>query len=295
MSSMSENRILLLDPFENVLNIYKMVLEGEDFQVDTLVDLKEALQSIAEKRYSIIIMEYFSPFDDISLWIKAVKNNAPETYIIMNSSTDIDDLSYEKLFSIGLDDYLLKPYAPGKLLAHIKKAIRQREVILENQEREKQSLVDPIAYKDQQVIFNQSFFKTLVRQELKKAKRHQQPLSLLLLKLPTEEIMGCQYESFYRNLLKIVRNSVREEDVLGRENGHLGIILNQTDQTGSQILGQRLSRLVQSHPSLETEPSKNSILKNLSFQNYTFSSQGESHSELLNQLLKEIEDPANLQ
>ncbi len=292
---MSEDRILLLDPFENVLNIYKMVLEGEDFQVDTFIDLKEALQPIAENRYAIIIMEYFSSFDDIYLWIQAVKNNAPETYIIMNSSTDIDDLSYEKLFSIGLDDYLLKPHAPGELVARIKKATRQREVILESQQREKQSVVDPIAYKDQQVIFNQPFFKTLVRQELKKAKRHQQPLSLLLLKLPTKETMGGQYEYFYRNLLKIVKNSVREEDVLGRENGHLGIILNQTDQTGSQILGQRLSQLVQSHPSLETEHSKSSILKNLSFQNYTFSSQGESHSELLNQLLKEIEEPANLQ
>jgi PleD family two-component response regulator len=289
---MSNNWILLLDPFENVLNIYKMVLEAENYKVDTAIDLKEALSYLSKKRYSVVITEYLAPFEAVSQLIELAKKNAPEIYIIMNTSTGIDDLSYERLFGLGLDDYLLKPYAPGKLLVHVRKAIRQRAFFLESKEKEKQSLVDPIAYKDQQVIFNQTFFKTLVRQELKKAKRHQQPLSLLLLKLPKEEIMGSQYESFYRNLLKIVKNSVREEDVLGRENGHLGIILNQTDQVGSQTLGQRLSKLIQSHPALETDISINPIIRGLSFENYTFSSHGESQSDVLDRVLRETDPPS---
>jgi DNA-binding response OmpR family regulator len=292
---MSKDWILLLDPFENVLNIYKMVLEGENYKVDTANDLKEALQCLSNKRYSVVIMEFFPPMDAVSQWIELVKNNAPEIFIIMNTSTGIDDFSYEKLFALGLDDYLLKPYAPGKLLVHVKKAMRQREILLESQEKEKQSLVDPLAYKDQQIIFKQTFFKTLIRQELKKAKRHQQPLSLLLLKIPTQETLGSQYEPFYRNLMKIIRNSVREEDLLGRENGHLGILLNQTDQMGSQILSDRLTKLIQSHPTLETDISPDSIVKDLSFHNYTFSSQGETRSELLDLVLKEIETPSGTQ
>jgi PleD family two-component response regulator len=289
---MSENWILLLDPFENVLNIYKMVLEAESYRVDTALDLNEALQYLSYKRYSVIITEYIAPYDVVAQWIQSIKNKAPEIYIIMNTSTEIDDLSYERLFTLGLDDYLLKPYAPGKLLVHVKKAIRQREIILENKEKEKQSLVDPLAYKDQQVIFNQTFFKTVVRQELKKAKRHQQPLSLLLLKIPPKEKMGNHYENFYRNLMKILKDAVREEDLLGRENGHLGILLNQTDQIGSRILGERLSKLIQSHPSLETDVSMDPVIKSLSFQNYTFSSHGETQSEFLNRLLEEIDNPS---
>lgn len=288
---MADNAILLIDPFENVLTIYRTILEEEGFQVDTLTDFNESVQLFSIKHYPVVIMEYLISLEETCHFIQGVKKEASETYIILNTSIVIDDLAYEKLFASGLDDYLLKPYAPGKLLIHIKKGLRQKEVILENKEKEKQSLVDPIAYKDQQLIFNQSFFKTLVRQELKKAKRHQQPLSLLLLKLPTKETMGSHHDSFYCNLMKVIRNSVREEDLLGRENGHLGILLNQTDQAGSQILEQRLSELIQSHPSLKTTPSITPILKNLSFQNYTFPSQGESRSEFINRLLEEIEAP----
>ncbi len=284
---MSGNSILLMDPFENVLTIYRMVLEAESFQVDTVTDLNESGRFFARKQYPVVIMEYFNSFGDTVDFIEEVKKAAPETYIILNTSSVIDDPIYKKFFESGLDDYLLKPYAPEKLLVHIHKGLKQRELILENRGQGKQSFFEPMAQKVQQEIINPPYFKKELRRELKKAKRHQNPMSLLLLKIPSQEIMGDRYEPFYGELVKILKKTLREEDVVGRENGKLGIILSQTDQPGSQVLGQRLSDEIQSYPSFKSEPFFTPILHDLSFQYYTFPSQSEI-PEFLDPLLEGI-------
>jgi DNA-binding response OmpR family regulator len=272
---MSANSILLIDPFENVLTIYQMVLTESGFQVDIVNDLNQSARFIAEKEYLLVIMEYFSSLEETVLFIQEVKKTAPETYIILNTSNIIDDLTYKRLFDSGLDDYLLKPYAPEKLLVHIQKGLKQRGLILENRVHEQQSFFEPMAQKVNQEIVNSLYFKKEIRRELKKAKRHQNPMSLLLLKIPNREILGDRYESFYGGLVKILKGALREEDVVGRENGRLGIILSQTDQIGSQILGQRLSEEIQSNPSFQADEFLKPILQDLAFQFYTFPDQSE--------------------
>jgi DNA-binding response OmpR family regulator len=284
---MSGHSILLMDPFENVLTIYRMVLEEEGFQVDMVTDLKESSRFFLVKEYPIVIMEYFNSFEDTARFIEEVKRTAPETYIILNTANVIDDPTYKRLFESGLDDYLLKPYAPEKLLVHIHKGLKQRGLILENRQQEKHSFFEPMAQKVQQEIINPSYFKKELRRELKKAQRHQNPMSLLLLKIPSQDIMGDRYEPFYGDLVKILKKALREEDLVGRENGKLGIILSQTDQAGSQLLGQRLSEEIQSHPSFQSDAFLKPILRELAFQHYTFPSQSEV-PEFLDPLLEGI-------
>ena len=41
---MPKNSILLIDPFKNLLNAYRLILEEEDYRVETALNLKEAYQ-----------------------------------------------------------------------------------------------------------------------------------------------------------------------------------------------------------------------------------------------------------
>jgi PleD family two-component response regulator len=250
---MNDNSILLFDPFENVLTVYRTILEEAGFQVNTAPDLTKSANFFSIKHCPIVIIEYVISFEDTVQFIQWVKKTSPATYIILNSSIAIDDQTYGKFFEMGLDDYLLKPYAPEKLLLHIRKGLKQIKLVMESREREKQSFFDPMAQKVQQEIFNPPYFKRELRRELTKANRHQQPMSLLLLKLPSQEVMGKRFEPFYGKLINILKGTLREEDIVGRENGKLGILLSQTDQTGSQTLGQRLSNKIKSHPSFESD------------------------------------------
>lgn len=176
---MSENSILLHDPFKNLLDVYRMILEGERYLVETALNLEEAFRLLSLKKYSLFITEYVPPLEDTYRVIEWLKANSPETYIIMVTNTSIEEKSYQKLFDLGLDDLILKPYSPEKILVHIKKGLRQRDFMLRQQTVARQSFLDPISYEIEQVIFNPVYFRKCLRQELKKARRYRHPLSLL--------------------------------------------------------------------------------------------------------------------
>ena len=267
---MTENWILIVDPYQSILDAYRMVLEREKYLVETSENLDEAFRQFSMRRYSVIITEYLHPFEDMCHMIQWVKQNSPETYIIMVTSLLIDETIYEKLFDIGLDDFILKPYSPVKILVHIRKGLRQSELILSKQELERQSLFDPITQHIQQFIFNSTYFKKCLRQEIKRAKRHQHSVSLLLIQIPNKEKLGDRFENFCIELVRILKTSIREEDMFGRDNGSFGIILPETNQVGSQALVRRLSNLIQTHPMFQSDLDLKPIIQTLSFQTFTY-------------------------
>ena len=267
---MPEHWILLFDPFKNILNTYRMILEGEKYLVETASNSEEVFHRFSLRRYAVFVTEYVDPLEDTYRIIQWVKKHASETYILMVTDTEIDNITYETLFDIGMDDFLLKPYPPQKILAHIKKGLRQRDFIIKKQEVERQSLLDPVAQQIQQPVFNPAYFRKCLRQELKKSRRHQHPLSLLLMRIPSEERVGDQFERFCAELAKILRSYTREEDMVGRENGNFGILLPETDEAGSQALVKRLTHLIQGYPIFQSDEFLKPIIETLSFQVFTY-------------------------
>ena len=267
---MPEHSILLIDPFKNLLHAYRMFLEGEGYQVETAGDLAEAFERFASRRYSVILTEYFQPFEETANMIQWVKTNSPEAYLMVVTEATIDDSTYQKLFATGLDDLIPKPFSPEKILALIKKGLERREILLKNQELETQSLLDPILQKMDSFVFNSVYFKKNLRQEWKRAKRHNHFLSLLLVRIPEKERVGARFEGFYVELAKVLRDFVREEDFVGRENGSFGVILPETDQLGSKALMERLIQCIQNNPVFQSDDVFKPVVENLSIQSYTF-------------------------
>ncbi|MEW6375891.1 MAG: response regulator [Thermodesulfobacteriota bacterium] len=287
---MPHNWILLIDPFNNLLNAYRMILGEEEYLVETALNLEDAYQLFNKRKYSVIITEYFPPFEMTDYMIQWLKKNVPETYIIMVTNTTVDEKTYEKLFTYGVDDFILKPYSPEKILVHIKKGIKQKDLILKKQELERLSLLEPITEDIRGGVFNTIFFKRCLRQEIKRAKRHQHPFSLLLIKIPPKEKMGDRFDSFYMELVKIVKRYTREEDMVGKNNGELGIILPETDQIGSKALIHRLLNLFHTHPQFKSNDALKPYVQTLSFQSFTYPDQfaiPESLKTVLEELDKE--------
>jgi PleD family two-component response regulator len=287
---MPNHWILLIDPFKNLLNAYRIILEEENYWVETALNLKDAYQLFEKRQYSVIITEYIPPFEASDDMIQWVKKNTPETYIIMVTNATVDEKTYEKLFAIGVDDFILKPYTPDKILVHVKKGLKQRDLILKMQELERLSLLEPITKEIQGLIFNSVFFKSCLRQEVKKAKRHHHPFSLLLIQMPAKEEIGDRFDSFYMELVKIVKRYTREEDMVGKNNGEIGILLPETDQIGSQALIQRLLNLIHTYPQFKSDDVLKPHIQTLSFQSFTYPDQfaiPESLQAVLEELDKE--------
>ncbi len=109
--------------------------------------------------------------------------------------------------------------------------------------------------------------------------------------MPTEENIGARFDSFYMELMKIVKRYTREEDMVGRNNGEIGILLPETDQIGSQALIQRLLNLIRTHPPFKSDDVLKTYIQTLSFQSFTYPEQfavPESLKAVLENLNKEF-------
>jgi PleD family two-component response regulator len=283
---MSNKSICIIDPLKNLLDVFRLILGEKGYEVDTVLDLEQALQHCSLKRYSVVISEYFDPPEKMLYFVRALKGLIPEAYYIISTSVIITDAVYKKLFDSGLDDLLTKPFGRDKLLAHIEKGIRNQGQWLKIQKGGQSPSVDP--FEVAPGIVSRVYFKKFLRQELKKARRHQQSFSLITVTLPPEDKLGDEFEPFYFQLTRLLRNSLREEDLLGRENGNLGILLHQTDQQGSQVLGKRLSALIQSLPACRDNRSLQPLFNEEAFHFYTFPQPAEV-PVFLRSLLEEID------
>jgi len=281
------NWVLLIEPYRNMVNAYRMILEANNFGVEVATNLHEAYRQFFTRNYSITIMEYFPPSEDTCQIIRWMKQQMTGIYIIMVTDTNIDRVVYEKLFAEGLDDFFLKPYSLEKILVHIQKGLKQKELILEKQELERQNIFDFSCLRMQKYIFNQIYFRRCLRQELKKAKRHGRPLSLMLIKLPPEERKKELFDDFCIEMAGSLRTFLREGDIVARENGSFEILLPETDQAGSKALLQRLSNLIQKHPPFESDNALKLFLQALSFQVFTYPEMADV-PDSLGMVLKEI-------
>jgi GGDEF domain-containing protein len=83
-------------------------------------------------------------------------------------------------------------------------------------------------------------------------------------------MIGERFQLFCQELARILRTYTREEDLVGRENGNFGILLPETDQTGSQALLKRLTRLIENEQSFRSDVAMRPYTETLSFQTFTY-------------------------
>lgn len=274
---MNSHSILLIDPFKNLVNAYHILLEEEGYSVEVALNLNDAYALVNKNKYDIMIIEYVSPLVNSEEIIDRVKKFFPETYILMVTNATIDEETYERLFTIGVDDFILKPYSPDKILVHLRKGLKQRDSILQLQKLKRLNLLDYITEEINGLVFNRVFFEKGFRQEFKKSRRHQHPFSLLLIltALEEKERQGRSFEKFYTELIKMIRRSSMDEDIVCKNNGEISLILPETDQKGCEALMNRLLNIIQTHTLFKSDEVLKSYAQTISFQSYSYPTQFE--------------------
>jgi len=113
-------RILLIDDNEAFLEVTKLFLEGEGYDVQTLSDPKKAEEYIKDFDPALIIIDVFMPersgFNIIEdFQEKGLYQNIPKIFL-----TGLDD-DVEKMTAkgIGVAAYLTKPVMPAELVKAI--------------------------------------------------------------------------------------------------------------------------------------------------------------------------------
>ena len=123
-------RILIIEDDEQLTEALKIQLEHNGFQTDCSTNGMEALHYAVQAIYDVIILDRMLPGMDGLTVLKLLRENQIQTPVIM--ATAIDSVP-ERIAGLdcGADDYIVKPYDVGELLARIR-ALQRRPISLEN-------------------------------------------------------------------------------------------------------------------------------------------------------------------
>jgi two-component system response regulator PrrA len=117
-------RILVVDDDEAILDSLRRALELEGYHVSTAIDGASALGSVAESEPDAVVLDIGLP--DLNGRVVAARMRAGglSTPILVLSALDAVDDRIAGL-EAGADDYLVKPFAIGELVARLRALLRR--------------------------------------------------------------------------------------------------------------------------------------------------------------------------
>jgi two-component system, OmpR family, response regulator MprA len=118
--------ILVVDDDRKITDMLRRTLIYEGYRVVTAADGEEALIRAQAERPDLIILDWLMPKLNGIETAKALRTT-DATPILMLTARDAVGQRVEGLNS-GVDDYLVKPFAPEELLARLRALLRRSEV-----------------------------------------------------------------------------------------------------------------------------------------------------------------------
>lgn len=117
-------RVLVVDDERSIVDFIRLGLQYEGFAVQTAPDGQAALRLISEFKPHVVVLDIMMPKLDGLQVAEAVRGNKDTGIIILSAKDEVQDRI--KGLEVGADDYLVKPFDFGELLARIRAVMRRR-------------------------------------------------------------------------------------------------------------------------------------------------------------------------
>jgi PleD family two-component response regulator len=170
----SKEYILIVDDEAIIRESLTELLSAVGFNTDTAENGKIALNKIRKNFYTFLLTDINMPELDGLELIKTVKKEKYNISIITMTGHD-KSFTYMDVVNAGANDFLAKPFKIDEIEAKIKRITIERDI---KEELARLSITDSLTR-----LFNQRHFNYKLKEEVKRAKRQNRPLSLVLLDL----------------------------------------------------------------------------------------------------------------
>jgi DNA-binding response OmpR family regulator len=117
-------RVLVVDDEKSIVDFIQLGLQYEGFQVQVAADGVAALRLISQFKPHVVVLDVMMPRMDGLSVAEAVRGNKDMGIIILSARDEVGDRI--KGLEVGADDYLVKPFDFGELLARIRAVMRRR-------------------------------------------------------------------------------------------------------------------------------------------------------------------------
>ena len=116
-------RILIVEDNDTIVEGLKFSLEQENFKVTISKTINEAKIEILNNLYNLVILDIMLPDGDGVELCRYIKENFDIPVIFLTAKdAEIDII---KGLNVGADDYIVKPFRIGELVARINNALRK--------------------------------------------------------------------------------------------------------------------------------------------------------------------------
>lgn len=137
--------ILVVEDEKKIIRFIKKGLEMEHYTVDLAYDGEEALRLAEVNGYDVIVLDLMLPKMDGIEVCKKIREMGVETPVIMLTARDTIE---DRIMGLdaGADDYLVKPFAFGELLARVRALLRREKTVQRTKLQVGDLVLDPVTH-----------------------------------------------------------------------------------------------------------------------------------------------------
>lgn len=202
--------ILVVDDQQDIRELISFYLKKEGYSIIEASNGEEALQLINEVFIDLMIVDVMMPIMDGFAFVAEVRKTRETPAIMLTAKIDGKDKL--NAFSIGVDDYVTKPFDHCELLARIKAILKRCSIDTSN----------VIQIGD--IVFDREQYEVRYKNEIIRLPLKQFELVFELVKKPNqifsremllEKIWGMSYEGFDRTVdvhVKRIRENLNHID-----------------------------------------------------------------------------------
>jgi two-component system response regulator MprA len=117
-------RVLVVDDEPDVREAIETALELEGHRIVTAVDGLDAMKRLAQLEFDAIVLDVLMPNLDGFEVCRRIRRNGNRTPILILTARDSEEDTIRGL-DLGADDYVVKPFALGELLARVRALLRR--------------------------------------------------------------------------------------------------------------------------------------------------------------------------
>lgn len=201
-----KSKVLIVDDEQDIRELIRFYINKEGYEVIEAKDGEEALGIFESEYIDLCIIDVMMPKMDGFELVENIKEIKDVPCIMLTAKGE----SKDKLrgFSVGVDDYVVKPFDPNELMARVKAVMRRYDINASNIIMLKDVELDgekyEIRYKDETIHLPLKQFELLF--ELAK-----HPNQIFSREQLIEKIWGMDYDGFDRTVdvhIKRIRENI---------------------------------------------------------------------------------------
>ncbi len=242
--------VLLVEDNEGDAQLVRHFLKDLPLRFERVAKGKEALQLAQSGGVDLMLLDILLP--DMSGFevCRQVKNMEKGRNIPVVIITCLDDMD-SKVRSIELetDDFLIKPIVGRELQARVKILLEKKRQ-LDNLRSHYEKAMNSAVVDWLTGLYNHGYFKKFLDLEIKKSIRQRYPISLIMMDIDNFKKYNDSYghpigDVILQELAQVIRNSVREVDLVARYGGdEFAIVMPYSDGEDGLKVAQRIDEAI---------------------------------------------------